>query len=57
MVTKIAIAMGSEKGIMDLDFRAARNARDEFGSRTSCHGLLPIGRSSSKTRSILAASE
>jgi len=42
---------------MDLDFRAASNAWDEFGSRTSRHGLLPIGRSSSKTRSILAASE
>ncbi len=27
--------MGIEKGIMDLDFRAARNARDEFGRRTS----------------------
>jgi len=33
---------------MDLDFRAARNARDEFGSRTSRHGLLPIGRSPAK---------
>jgi hypothetical protein len=33
---------------MDLDFRAARNARDEFGSRTSRHGLLPIGHSSAK---------
>jgi hypothetical protein len=55
MVKKIAIAMGIEKGIMDLDFRAPRNAWDEFGSRTSRHGLLPIGRS--KTRSILAASE
>jgi len=49
--------MGIEKGIMDLDFRAARNARNELGSRTSRRGLLPIGRSSSKTRSILAAFE
>jgi hypothetical protein len=57
MVKKIAIAMGIEKGIMDLDFRAARNARNELGSRTSRRGLLPIGRSSSKTRSILAAFE
>jgi len=57
MVKKIAAAMGIEKGIMNLDFRAARNARDEFGSWTSRHGLLPIGRSSSKTGSILAASE